>query len=243
MSAVAGKKVAMAETTTAPGAQQFIPPDADNLDQLRAAATGCRGCDLYADATQTVFGRGDAHARVVFVGEQPGDMEDQNGLPFVGPAGHLLRRAVDEAGLDPRQLYITNAVKHFRHQLRGKRRIHQTPDQVHIVACRPWLVAEFAQLQPEVVVVLGATAAKALLGPSFRVTRSRGVLMPWPDSAQRPQDFTRVPTDSTGRLGSVPPAQLVATIHPSAVLRADNREVAYAGLVDDLRVVAGALAG
>jgi uracil-DNA glycosylase len=231
----------MADTDTAPGAQQFIPPDADNLDALRAAATGCRGCELYEPATQTVFGRGDAHARVVFVGEQPGDMEDRKGLPFVGPAGHLLRRAVDDAGMDPKHIYLTNAVKHFRYETRGKRRIHQTPDRVHIVACRPWLVAEFAQLDPEVVVVLGATAAKALLGPAFRVTQSRGVLMPWPDSAQKPQDFTKVPLDASGKIGSVPPAQLVATIHPSAVLRADDRDKAYGGLVDDLKVAASAL--
>ncbi len=233
----------MSDTRTAPGAQQFIPTDADDLPALKQAAAGCQGCELYEDATQTVFGRGDAHARVVFVGEQPGDVEDQQGLPFVGPAGHLLRRAVDDAGIDPAHVYITNAVKHFRFQPRGGRRIHQTPDQAHIVACRPWLVAEFAQLHPEVVVVLGATAAKALLGPAFRVTRSRGVLMPWPASAQRPEDFTRVPTDASGKLGSVPPAQLVATIHPSAVLRADDRENAYRGLVADLKVAAGVLDG
>jgi len=231
----------MSETETAPGAQEFIPPDADTLDALRAAARGCQGCELYRDATQTVFGRGDEHARVVFVGEQPGDMEDRKGLPFVGPAGHLLRRAVDEAGIDPRELYITNAVKHFRYELRGKRRIHKTPDRTHIVACRPWLVAEFARLHPEVVVVLGATAAKALLGPSFRVTQSRGVLLPWPDSAQRPQDFAKVPVGPAGQRESVAPTRLVATIHPSAVLRADDRETAYAGLVADLKVVAGAL--
>ena len=221
----------MANTTeTAPGAQEFLPADAATLDQLKAAAPGCRGCELYADATQVVFGRGDADARVVFVGEQPGDIEDQKGLPFVGPAGHLLRKAVDEAGMDPAHIYITNAVKHFRFQLRGKRRIHQTPDRVHITACRPWLVAEFALLRPEIVVVLGATAAKALLGPSFRVTQSRGVLMPWPGSAQRPQD---VPVE---------PAQALATIHPSAVLRADDRDAAFNGLVADLRVAADALA-
>lgn len=231
----------MADSQTAPGAQQFIPPDADDLDALRKAAAGCRGCELFEPATQTVFGRGDAGARVVFVGEQPGDMEDRKGLPFVGPAGHLLRQAVDDAGIDPRHIYLTNAVKHFRYEMRGKRRIHQTPDRVHIVACRPWLVAEFAQLDPDVVVVLGATAAKALLGPAFRVTRSRGVLMPWPDSAQKPEDFTKVPIDATGKVASVPPAQLVATIHPSAVLRADDRDEVYGGLVDDLKVVAAAL--
>ena len=212
-----------------PGAQSFLPAETATLDQLRTAATECQGCDLYRKATQTVFGRGAAHARVVVVGEQPGDIEDQQGLPFVGPAGHLLRRAVDDAGIEPSQLYITNAVKHFSFTLRGKRRIHQTPDRAEIAACRPWLVAEFALLRPDVVVVLGATAAKALLGPSFRVTQSRGVAMPWPDSAQRPQDFP------------VAPAQLVATIHPSAVLRADDRESMYNGLVGDLRVVASLL--
>jgi uracil-DNA glycosylase family protein len=216
--------------TTAPGAQKFIPADTGSLEELKAAAPGCRGCELYQDATQVVFGRGDAHARVVFVGEQPGDVEDQKGLPFVGPAGHLLRRAVDDAGMDPQHIYITNAVKHFRFELRGKRRIHQTPDRIHIEACRPWLVAEFALLKPEIVVVLGATAAKALLGPAFRVTRSRGQLMPWPASAQHPDDFP------------VEEIQALATIHPSAVLRADDRDAAYAGLVADLKVAADALA-
>ena len=164
-------------------------------------------------------------------------MEDQKGLPFVGPAGRLLRRAVDDAGLDPGQLYLTNAVKHFRFELRGKRRIHQTPDQVHITACRPWLVAEFARLRPEIVVVLGATAAKALLGPSFRVTRQRGELLPWPESAQHPADFEQVPVDNAGKRADAPPARLLATIHPSAVLRADDQDKAYEGLVADLTVV------
>jgi len=211
------------------GAQEFIPPGARTLEELKAAAAGCQGCELYENATQTVFGRGAAHARVVFVGEQPGDVEDQHGLPFVGPAGRLLREAVDDAGLDPAQVYITNAVKHFRFELRGKRRIHQTPGPTHITACRPWLVAEFALLKPELVVVLGATAAKALLGPDFRVTRSRGRLMPWPAAAQHPEDFP------------VAEIQALATIHPSAVLRADDRDTAYKGLVDDLRVAAAVL--
>jgi DNA polymerase len=232
----------MAETESAPGAQEFIPPQADTIDQLRAAAAGCQGCELYRNASQTVFGRGDESARMVFVGEQPGDMEDQKGLPFVGPAGRVLRRAVDEAGIDPGHIYLTNAVKHFRFELRGKRRIHQTPDRVHITACRPWLVAEFARLRPEVVVVLGATAAKALLGPAFRVTRQRGELLPWPDAAQRPQDFKRVPVDQAGKVADAPEAQLLATIHPSAVLRADNQDVAYEGLVADLKVAARVLA-
>jgi uracil-DNA glycosylase family protein len=214
----------------APGAQEFVPDNARSVEELKAAAAGCRGCELYEDATQVVFGRGDAHARLVFVGEQPGDVEDQKGLPFVGPAGRLLREAVDAAGIDPSAIYLTNSVKHFRFELRGKRRIHQTPDQVHITACRPWLVAEFALLKPEIVVVLGATAAKALLGPAFRVTRSRGQLMPWPASAQHPEDFP------------VAEIQALATIHPSAVLRADDRETAFGGLVDDLKVAAQALA-
>lgn len=211
----------------APGAQEFVPAGAD-LDELRAAAAHCRGCELYRDATQTVFGRGDAHARVVMVGEQPGDMEDKRGLPFVGPAGHLLRRAVDDAGLDPDHLFITNAVKHFKFKSTGpgKRRLHQTPTRIEIRACRPWLVAEFAQLRPNAVVVLGATAAKALLGPDFRITRSRGQVFPWPASAEAPDEFPEHDH-----------AFLVATAHPSAVLRADNRDVAYDALVADLRVV------
>ncbi|GGK90741.1 UdgX family uracil-DNA binding protein [Mangrovihabitans endophyticus] len=219
-------------TTDAPiGAQQWVPAHPDGLDDLKEAATGCEGCELYADATQTVFGRGDAHARIVFVGEQPGDVEDQHGLPFVGPAGRLLREAVDEAGIDATGVYITNAVKHFRFEMRGKRRIHQTPGPAHIAACRPWLVAEFSLLKPELVVGLGATAAKALFGPAFRVTRSRGQLMPWPAAAQHPGDFP------------VAEIRAMATIHPSAVLRADDRDGAYRGLVDDLRVAQGAVAG
>src|SRR3954451_802127 len=211
------------------GAQEWVPPHATSIDELKAAAAGCEGCELYQNATQTVFGRGAAHAKVVFVGEQPGDVEDRQGLPFVGPAGRLLREAVDDAGIDPADVYITNAVKHFRFELRGKRRIHQNPGPAHIAACRPWLMAEFALLKPRLVVVLGATAAKALLGPSFRVTRSRGQLMPWPASAQHPEDFP------------VAEIQALATIHPSAVLGADDREAAYQGLVDDLKVAAAAL--
>lgn len=220
----------MSRTEAPIGAQHFVPPNAHELDELKSAAAHCEGCELYQNATQTVFGRGAAHARVVFVGEQPGDVEDQKGLPFVGPAGRLLREAVDDAGIDPGNVYITNAVKHFRFELRGKRRIHQSPGPAHITACRPWLVAEFALLKPELVVVLGATAAKALLGPSFRVTRSRGQLMPWPASAQHPEDFP------------VAEIKALATIHPSAVLRADDRDAAYKSLVDDLKVAATALA-
>lgn len=211
------------------GAQQWVPAEPTSIDQLKSAAAGCEGCELYADATQTVFGRGAPHASVVFVGEQPGDVEDQQGLPFVGPAGRVLREAVDDAGIDPTDVYITNAVKHFRFELRGKRRIHQTPGPAHIAACRPWLVSEFSLLKPKIVVILGATAGKALLGPSFRVTQSRGRLMPWPASAQHPEDF---PVDEI---------QALATIHPSAVLRADDRDTAYRSMVDDLKVAAAAV--
>ncbi|GIH13734.1 UdgX family uracil-DNA binding protein [Rugosimonospora africana] len=210
----------------------FVPAGAD-LDELRAEARSCRGCDLFRDATQTVFGKGSSRARVVMVGEQPGDVEDRRGEPFVGPAGVLLRRAVTDVGLKPKDLYITNAVKHFkfRQAATGKRRIHQTPDRVEIVACRPWLLAEFAQLAPNFVVALGATAGQALLGPSFRVTKSRGVLMPWPESAYHPEDYAQP--------GGA--AQVMATLHPSAILRADDRDAAYAGFVKDLKVVADAL--
>lgn len=215
---------------TVPTAAAFVPPVAD-LDQLRESARACRGCDLYRNATQTVFGAGSPHARVVLVGEQPGDIEDRRGQPFVGPAGKVLDRAIGDAGLDRSQMYVTNAVKHFKYKpaAPGKRRIHQTPDRIEIVACRPWLVAEFALLKPEIIVALGATAGKALLGPDFRVTKSRGVLLPWPDSADNPADF---PPDK---------ASILATIHPSAVLRADDREDAYQSLVADLSVVAAAL--
>ena len=219
-------------------AADFVPASAD-LEGLRAAARGCRGCHLYENATQTVFSKGPVSARLVFVGEQPGDIEDQRGAPFVGPAGKLLDRAIADAGLDPAHTYTTNAVKHFKFTTGagGKRRIHATPDAHEIGACRPWLVAEFALLDPEVVVALGATAAKALFGPSFRVTRSRGVLMPWPASAAHAEEFDRGEDDGSES------AFALATIHPSAVLRADDREAAYAGLVGDLKVAAQALAG
>jgi uracil-DNA glycosylase family protein len=217
----------MAET-----AEPFVPAT-DDLDVLRESARGCQGCHLYRDATQTVFGQGPPESRVVMIGEQPGDLEDRRGAPFVGPAGKLLDQAIEEAGLDRDRTYVTNTVKHFKFRPVGKRRIHQNPDRTEIVACRPWLIAEFALLRPQAVVLLGATAAKALLGPDFRVTRSRGVLMPWPDSAQRPQDFAGESHDG---------AFVLATIHPSAVLRADDRDTAFKSLVDDLRVVTGALA-
>ena len=204
-----------------PTAAPFVPESAD-LDALREAAQGCRGCDLYQDATLTVFGRGTTAARVMLVGEQPGDVEDQKGLPFVGPAGRLLVEAVDEAGLPRDLLYVTNAVKHFAFTSQGKRRIHRTPDVWEVAACRPWLKAEMSLVHPELVVLLGATAAKTVYGPAFRVTKTRGVLMEWP---------------------AQPGPQALATIHPSAVLRAgDDRDEAYAGLVSDLRVAAAAVA-
>jgi uracil-DNA glycosylase len=209
-------------------AVEFVPEGAD-LDELRRAVQDCRGCELYKDTTQAVFGEGSGEARLLVVGEQPGDIEDRRGRPFVGPAGKVLDRAFEEAGLDRGSMYVTNAVKHFKHKpaATGKRRIHQTPDRTEIVACRPWLVAEFARVRPRQVVALGATAAKALLGPAFRVTREHGVPLPWPDRAERPEDFAN---DTGGAI-------LVATIHPSAVLRADDREAAFAGLVADLKAL------
>ncbi|NMO54096.1 UdgX family uracil-DNA binding protein [Actinoplanes sp. TBRC 11911] len=219
----------MPGSDTPVGAQRWVPHHPRSLDELKVAAAGCEGCELYANATQTVFGRGAPHARIVFVGEQPGDNEDRKGVPFVGPAGRVLREASDDAGIDPADVYITSAVKHFRFELRGKRRIHQNPGPAHITACRPWLVAEFALLKPELVVILGATAGKALLGPSFRVTQQRGKLMPWPASAQHPEDFP---------VGQI---QALATFHPSVVLRADDRETIYRSLVDDLKIAAAAV--
>jgi uracil-DNA glycosylase family protein len=208
-------------------AEAFVPEGAA-LDELRRAVQACRGCPLFEDTTQAVFGEGPGDARILIVGEQPGDIEDRRGHPFVGPAGKVLDRALHAAGLDRSAVYLTNAVKHFKHRpgAPGKRRIHQTPDRTEIVACRPWLVAEFARVRPQRVVVLGATAAKALLGPSFRVTREHGVPLPWPASAERPADFP-----------AADGAVLVATIHPSAVLRADDRDAAFEGLVADLKAL------
>ncbi len=211
------------------GAQPWVPEGA-GLDELREAARGCQGCELYENATQTVFSAGSPTARVALVGEQPGDQEDRSGEPFVGPAGRLLDDALVEAGIERGDAYVTNAVKHFRfsQQGPGKRRIHATPGAEHLAACRPWLAAELAIVDPEVVVCLGATAAKALIGSSFRVTRERGTLIP---RLVRDAD-----EDAAVRNG-----WLMGTIHPSAVLRADDRDTAFAGLVADLRVAAAAL--
>ncbi|MBZ4015815.1 UdgX family uracil-DNA binding protein [Streptomyces purpurogeneiscleroticus] len=206
-------------------------PRRGGLAAHRRAAADCQGCPLFQDATQTVFGAGSASARVMLVGEQPGDQEDRQGEPFVGPAGGLLRKALQDAAIDIDQTYVTNAVKHFKFTLatRGKRRIHKAPSLRDMTACRPWLNAELRLVDPEVVVALGATAGKALLGPSFRVTKDRGTLIPFPEEA--------------GQRGAAADGGsfVVATLHPSAILRSDDREAAYAGLVSDLRVAAGAL--
>ncbi|MGY1814326.1 UdgX family uracil-DNA binding protein [Blastococcus sp. SYSU D00820] len=216
------------------------PPPGVGLDGLRAAAAGCRACELWEPATQTVFGEGPETARIVMVGEQPGDQEDRKGEPFVGPAGRLLDKALDEAGIERRDVYITNAVKHFRFTPTPKRRIHQSPGPEHLRACRPWLEAEFAVLTPEVVVCLGATAAKALIAPSFRITKDRGQLLPWtpPGVAAAQGDPADDDEDAPHQ------TWMLATTHPSAVLRTpdDARAAAYDALVADLRVVAGALA-
>lgn len=209
------------------GAAAFVPTGAD-LPQLRAAAESCRGCELYKDATQTVFGDGDSDAKVVLLGEMPSDREDREGEPFVGPAGRILGNALDEVGIERSASYVTNVVKHFKFSERGKRRIHETPNRTEIVACRPWLVAELNLLRPEVLVCLGATAAKALFGSSFRITRERGALLDAPDLEGVRWADTAAPS-------------VVATVHPSAVLRADDRAAMYDGLVADMRVVARAL--
>ena len=215
------------------------PPTGVGLDGLRAAAAGCRACELWEGTTQTVFGEGPETARIVFVGEQPGDQEDRRGEPFVGPAGRLLDRALGDAGIERRDAYITNAVKHFRFTPTPKRRIHQTPGPEHLRACRPWLEAEFAVLQPEVVVCLGATAAKALISPSFRITKERGQLLPWtPPGADTLFAATDDDEDAPHQ------TWMLATTHPSAILRTPDeaRAAAYDALVADLRVVAHALA-
>lgn len=208
-----------------PGAAEFVP-DSDDLKVLSEASQSCKGCDLYLNANQTVFGAGSPKAKVVFVGEQPGDQEDKAGAPFVGPAGRLLDKALVAAGIDRERVYVTNAVKHFKFEERGKRRIHKTPSRTEVVACQPWLLAEFNSVQPDVVVLLGATAAKALMGNSFRLTAHRGEVL------RLPAENTTVDLDSD--------PQVVATVHPSSVLRgpAEDREKAFDALVADLRVVA-----
>ena len=216
-------KTAKAAKAEARSAAEFLP-DERSLSALREAAEGCRGCDLFENATQTVFGEGTERADVMLVGEQPGDQEDLQGRPFVGPAGKLLDRALDEAGIDRARVYVTNAVKHFKWTPapRGKRRIHKKPGAEEIRACRPWLDAEIAEVRPKVVVALGATAAQALLGRGFKVTERRGEL---------------IDTD----LGAL----VSATVHPSSILRAPDdvsRASAYESFVRDLSSVARAVA-
>jgi DNA polymerase len=217
------------------------PPAGVGLDGVREAAGHCRACPLWEPATQTVFGQGPADARVVFVGEQPGDVEDRKGEPFVGPAGRLLDRALEEAGIDRTQTYVTNAVKHFRFTQSGKRRLHQTPGPEHVAACRPWLDAELSLVNPELVICLGATAAKAMFGPSFRITKQRGQLMPLEPAAalSGAGSLFDEPEDA-----AVQSAWIMATAHPSAVLRVpeQGRQQAYEALVADLRTGAAALA-
>ena len=221
------------------------PPTGVGLAGLREAAAGCRACELWEPATQTVFGEGPETARIVFVGEQPGDQEDRQGEPFVGPAGRLLDKALADAGIARRDAYITNAVKHFAFTVRGKRRIHETPRPEHLRACRPWLEAEFEVLKPEVVVCLGATAARALISPSFRITKDRGRLLPWTPPGAHAVQLDEPDADGDEPEEEVPEQTwMLATTHPSAVLRTpdDARDAAYDALVADLTVVARALA-
>jgi uracil-DNA glycosylase len=195
-------------------------PERSSLTALREAAAGCRGCHLWEPASQTVFGEGRKRSRLMFVGEQPGDQEDRQGRPFVGPAGRELDRALEAAGIDRSDAYLTNVVKHFSFEERGRRRIHQTPKRFEVEACRPWLMEELRVVDPHVLVLLGATAAKALLGSSFRLTQHRGEFL---DS-----DLAELVT---------------ATVHPSSILRgpSEERDARRESLVEDLRVVADAL--
>lgn len=202
-----------------------------SLTRLRAAAEHCQACDLYRDATQTVFGAGPRDAPLMLVGETPGDVEDREGRPFAGPAGRLLDRALADAGLDRDRAYVSNAVKHFRFHREGKRRIHEKPDAGQIAACRPWLRAELAAVRPRVLVVLGATAASSILGRSFRVTKQHGQPLEWADYA------AGSPLAEPGGGPPLDDAMVVATVHPSAVLRSRERDAAYAGFVADLRAV------
>jgi uracil-DNA glycosylase family protein len=198
-------------------AAPLIPPR-PSLKKLREAAAGCKACPLWKTGTQTVFGEGSPKAEVMFVGEQPGDQEDRDGKPFVGPAGRLLDKAMEEAGIDRSAAYVTNVVKHFKWKAQGKRRIHQKPSWSEIAACFPWLEAELAVVKPRVLVCLGATAAQALLGRQFRVTQLRG----------EPVESDLAPV-------------VIATVHPSSILRADDRDAELEKFVSDLKTVAAHL--
>jgi DNA polymerase len=202
-------------------ARELIPPDAD-LESLREAARSCRACDLWERGTQTIFGEGGRQARLMLVGEQPGDREDTTGRPFVGPAGRLLDDALEQAGIDRPAVYVTNAVKHFKWKPRGKRRIHEKPNLGEISACSPWLEAEIATIRPQIIVCMGATAAQALLGRDFRVTRDRGRFLP-----------------------SQAGPEVTATVHPSSILRApdeESRAEEMRAFIADLRLVARRMA-
>lgn len=194
-----------------------VAPDTGSIEDLRAAAAGCRACGLWAHATQTVFGEGPARARIMLVGEQPGDVEDRQGHPFVGPAGRLLDRALDDAGVDRGEVYVTNAVKHFKYEPRGKRRLHKKPADAEIAACHQWLERELEVVAPVLAVAMGATAAKALFGRTTGIEANRGKLI----------DF-------------LPGMQVLVTVHPSFLLRVPDadREAAYARFVEDLRKAA-----
>lgn len=196
------------------GAEEFVP-DRHTLPALREAAAACQGCDLWQEATQTVFGEGAGKATLMLIGEQPGDREDIEGKPFVGPAGRILDDGLEAAGVDRSRVYVTNAVKHFRFTRRGKRRLHEKPNAQQVRACRPWLEAEIETVKPSLLVLLGATAAQSLMGPTFRVTVHRGKVMPTP-------------------LG----VDAVATVHPSSILRAPDeaaRDEAMRAFIADLR--------
>ncbi len=200
---------------------ESLIPEKPTLAGLQEAAANCKACDLWENATQTVFGEGKRRAKVLFIGEQPGNDEDLQGRPFVGPAGRLLDQALEETGIDRRQTYVTNVVKHFKWEPRGKRRIHKKPNSTEIEACRPWLEAEIAAVQPRVIVCLGATAAQTLLGREFRVSRQRGQPIPSPLAHT-----------------------VIATVHPSSILRApdeQSRRSEMQHFIDDLKIVADAL--
>jgi DNA polymerase len=211
-------KSAMAQQSLFDETAAPLVPPRPTLKKLRDAADGCKACPLWETGTQTVFGEGSPKAEIMFVGEQPGDQEDLAGKPFVGPAGKLLDRAMEEAGIDRSVAYVTNVVKHFKWKAQGKRRIHQKPNWSEIAACLPWLEAELAVVKPHVLVPLGATAAQALLGRQFRVTQHRGEPVP--------SDLAPV---------------VIATVHPSSILRSENREEEFAALVDDLKTIAAHL--
>jgi uracil-DNA glycosylase len=211
-------KVGMAEQTLLDETAAPLIPARPSLRNLREVAAGCKACPLWKTGTQTVFGEGSPKAEVMFVGEQPGDQEDQVGRPFVGPAGRLFDKALESAGIDRSATYVTNVVKHFKWQARGKRRIHQKPSWSEVAACRPWFDAELRVVKPRVLVCLGATAAQALLGRQFRVTQHRGETV---DSELAPV--------------------VIATVHPSSILRSDDREAEFAAFVSDLETVAAHL--